>query len=107
MDVKEKSFPSVERKKSDGLPVGLKVGEHVKILSLQSHGILTIMDESSNQVEVVAVVEVIQYHSSGERERRENLRSTKAKKPYAERCSGSSFSIKCDWLNRGGCHSKG
>ncbi|OGP94171.1 MAG: hypothetical protein A2157_16140 [Deltaproteobacteria bacterium RBG_16_47_11] len=53
IEIKEKSFPSIERKKSNGLPVGLKVGERVRIVSLQSHGVLTSIDESSKQVEVM------------------------------------------------------
>jgi DNA mismatch repair protein MutS2 len=35
------------------MPVGLKVGERVKMVSLRSRGILTSIDESSSQVEVM------------------------------------------------------
>jgi DNA mismatch repair protein MutS2 len=52
-EIKEKFFPSTKRKESHTMPVGLKVGERVRIVSLQSHGILTSIDESSNQVEVM------------------------------------------------------
>jgi len=52
-EIKEKCFPSTKRKERYMMPIGLKVGEHVRIVSLRSHGILTSIDESSNQVEVV------------------------------------------------------
>lgn len=52
-EIKEKFFPSTQWKKSRSMPAGLKVGEHVKIMSLQSHGVLANIDMPSNQVEVV------------------------------------------------------
>ncbi len=52
-EIKEKFFPSAKRKESHTMPAGLKVGEHVRIESLRSHGIVTSIDESSNQVEVM------------------------------------------------------
>jgi DNA mismatch repair protein MutS2 len=54
-EIKENFFPSTERKESHELPVGLLVGERVRIVSLQSDGILTSIDESSNQVEVTTL----------------------------------------------------
>jgi DNA mismatch repair protein MutS2 len=51
-EIKEKFFPPAERKISHESPVGLEVGEHVRIVSLKSQGILTSIDESSKQVEV-------------------------------------------------------
>jgi DNA mismatch repair protein MutS2 len=51
--IKEKFFPSARWKESHSIPVGLKAGEHVKIVSLRSHGILTNIDLSSSQVEVM------------------------------------------------------
>ncbi len=52
-EIKEKFFPLTKRKESHTMPVGLKVGERVKIVSLRTHGILTGIDESLNQVEVM------------------------------------------------------
>jgi DNA mismatch repair protein MutS2 len=52
-EIKEKFFPSTAWKESRSAPVGLKVGEHVKIMSLKSHGVLTNIDKLLNQVEVV------------------------------------------------------
>ena len=52
-EIKEKFFPSAERKESHTMPVGLKVGERVKMVSLRSRGILMSIDESSSQVEVM------------------------------------------------------
>jgi DNA mismatch repair protein MutS2 len=52
-EIKEKFFPSTQWKESRSTPVGLKVGEHVKIISLKSHGVLTNIDKLLNQVEVV------------------------------------------------------
>ena len=52
-EIKEKFFPSVKRQESQKMSVGLKVGERVRIVSLRTHGILTSVDESSNQVEVM------------------------------------------------------
>jgi DNA mismatch repair protein MutS2 len=52
-EIKEKSFPSAKREESHAMLTGLKVGEHVKIESLRSHGIVTSIDESSNHVEVM------------------------------------------------------
>jgi len=52
-EIKEKFFPSIKKKGSRTGPGGLKVGEHVKIESLRSHGILTKMEKSLDRVEVV------------------------------------------------------
>jgi DNA mismatch repair protein MutS2 len=52
-EIKEKFFPSAPWKGSRSMPVGLKVGERVKIMSLKSHGVLTNIDKPLNQVEVV------------------------------------------------------
>jgi DNA mismatch repair protein MutS2 len=52
-EIKEKFFPSTPWKESRSMPVGLKVGERVKIMSLKSHGVLTNIDKPLNQVEVV------------------------------------------------------
>ncbi len=51
-EIKEKSFPSIKRKESQTVSGGFKIGEHVKIVSLRTHGTLTSLDESLNQVEV-------------------------------------------------------
>ena len=51
-NVKEKYFPSIKKKGSSELG-GLKVGDHVKIVSLRSHGVLTSVEEPLNQVEVM------------------------------------------------------
>jgi DNA mismatch repair protein MutS2 len=51
--IKEKFFPSAKKKENHKMAVGLKAGERVRIVSLKSHGILTSLDESSNQVEVM------------------------------------------------------
>jgi DNA mismatch repair protein MutS2 len=52
-EIKEKFFPSTPWKESRSTPVGLKVGERVKIMSLKSQGILSSIDKLLNQVEVV------------------------------------------------------
>jgi len=52
-EIKEKFFPSAKSKESPTMAVDLKVGERVKIVSLRTHGILTSIDESLNQVEVM------------------------------------------------------
>jgi len=52
-EIKEKFFPSTKRKESYMMPVGLKIGESVKIISLRTPGILTSIDESLSQVEVM------------------------------------------------------
>ncbi len=52
-EIKEKFFPSAKSKESPTMAVGLKVGERVKIVSLRTHGILTSIDKSLNQVEVM------------------------------------------------------
>jgi DNA mismatch repair protein MutS2 len=51
-EIKENLIPSAKRGESHAMLTGLKVGEHVRIESLRSHGIVTSIDESSNQVEV-------------------------------------------------------
>jgi DNA mismatch repair protein MutS2 len=51
-EVKEKYFPSIKRKENS-LSGGFKVGERVKIRSLQSQGILMSVEEPLNQAEVV------------------------------------------------------
>jgi DNA mismatch repair protein MutS2 len=52
-EIKESSFPSLKRKGSGGVPIGVKVGERVKILSLRSPGVLVNVEEPSKQVEVL------------------------------------------------------
>jgi len=52
-EIKEKFFPSAKSKESPTMAVDLKVGERVKIVSLRTHGILTSIDESLNQIEVM------------------------------------------------------
>jgi len=52
-EIKEKFFPSTKREESHGVLTGLKVGEHVRIESLRSHGVVTSVDGSSNQIEVM------------------------------------------------------
>jgi DNA mismatch repair protein MutS2 len=52
-EIKGRFFPTVrEREKEEGA-AGLKVGEHVKIVSLQSQGVLTSVEEPLKQVEVL------------------------------------------------------
>jgi DNA mismatch repair protein MutS2 len=52
-EVKEKSFPSFKTEERQRARGGLKVGNHVNILSLRSHGIITSIEEPLNQVEVM------------------------------------------------------
>ena len=51
--IKESSFPSIKRKETPAVLGGLKVGGHVKILSLGSYGILTGVEEPLKEVEVM------------------------------------------------------
>jgi len=51
--IKEKSFPSIKEKGIPALLGGLKVGDHVKIVSLGSQGIVVGVEESLKQVEVI------------------------------------------------------
>ena len=51
-EVREKFFPPARRKGGFGVPVGLKIGDHVRIVSLRSQGILTDVEEPLKQVEV-------------------------------------------------------
>jgi len=51
--IKEKSFPSIKEKGTPVLLGSLKVGEHVKIVTLGSQGIVVGVEESSKQVEVI------------------------------------------------------
>jgi DNA mismatch repair protein MutS2 len=52
-EVKERFFPSMRSKGNQMVSGGLKVGEHVKILSLRSHGVVTSIEEVGGQVEVM------------------------------------------------------
>jgi DNA mismatch repair protein MutS2 len=52
-EVKEKFFPSMKNKENQTAPGGLKVGEHVRILSLRNDGVVTSIEEPLNQVEVM------------------------------------------------------
>ena len=52
-EIKENFFPLVKRKENQTISVGLKVGERVRIVTLRAQGILTSIDESLNQVEVM------------------------------------------------------
>jgi len=52
-EVREKFFPSMKSRGSQTVEGGLKVGEHVRILSLRSHGVVTSLEEPLNQVEVM------------------------------------------------------
>jgi DNA mismatch repair protein MutS2 len=51
--IKERSFPSVKREETPVVPGGLKVGEHVRIVSLGSCGRVVGVEASLNQVEVM------------------------------------------------------
>jgi DNA mismatch repair protein MutS2 len=52
-EVKERVLPSKRSQESPMTSRGLKVGEHVKILSLRSPGIVTSVEEPLNQIEVM------------------------------------------------------
>jgi len=52
-EIKEKFFPSNRRKGTPPVPGGLKVGEHVRIESLRSMGILTHVKKRVGQAEVL------------------------------------------------------
>ena len=52
-DIKEKFFPSVRPHGNLGRKGGLKVGEHVRIVSLDQGGVLMSLDEPSSQAEVM------------------------------------------------------
>ena len=52
-EVKEKFFPSMRSKGDQRVSGGLKVGEHVKISSLRSYGVVTSIEEAGGQVEVM------------------------------------------------------
>lgn len=52
-EVKEKYFPPLKRKGISAMPGGFKIGERVRIVSLRSQGVLTSMEESLRQVEVM------------------------------------------------------
>ncbi len=50
--IKEKNFPPIGRKEGRGIPSGLKVGDHVRIESLQRNGVLMNIVKPLNQAEV-------------------------------------------------------
>jgi DNA mismatch repair protein MutS2 len=52
-EVKERIFPSVRGRENIAGTGGFQVGEHVKILSLRTHGVVTEVEESLKQVEVM------------------------------------------------------
>jgi len=52
-EIKGRLFPPVKGKEGNGGIAGLKVGERVKIVSLQSQGVLTNIEEPLKQVEVL------------------------------------------------------
>ena len=52
-EVKEKLFPSMRSKGDQRASGGLKVGEHVKISSLRSYGVVTSIEEAGGHVEVM------------------------------------------------------
>jgi DNA mismatch repair protein MutS2 len=52
-EVKEKFFSSTRSKGDQRVSGGLKVGEHVKISSLRSYGVVTSIEEAGGQVEVM------------------------------------------------------
>jgi len=52
-EIKEKFFPSVEKGKLEPSTGGIKIGEHVTIVSLRRRGVVTAIEEASNQVEVM------------------------------------------------------
>ncbi len=52
-EIKERFFPSSRGQEKEGGATGLKVGEHVRIVSLQSQGVLTSVEEPAGQVEVL------------------------------------------------------
>ncbi len=52
-EIKEKSFPSTQERRANKPLGGIKIGEHVKIMSLRSHGVVTAVDEVSSLVEVM------------------------------------------------------
>ena len=51
--IKERSLPSIKREKTPSMSGGLKVGGHVKIVSLGSYGILMGVEEPLKEVEVM------------------------------------------------------
>ena len=51
--VREKYFPSIKKGRSHGIPVGLKIGDRVRILSLRSDGILMKMEGPLKRAEVM------------------------------------------------------
>ena len=52
-EMREKFFPSIRKKGHPTIQGGLKVGEHVRIESLRSNGILTKLEEPLRRAEVV------------------------------------------------------
>jgi DNA mismatch repair protein MutS2 len=52
-EVKEKIFPSIRGKGNTAGRGGFQVGDHVRILSLRTHGVVTEVEESLKQVEVM------------------------------------------------------
>lgn len=52
-EIKERSFPTIRKKRQPSLSSGFKPGEHVRIGSLRSHGILVKVEEPLKRVEVV------------------------------------------------------
>ena len=52
-EVKEKSFPPFKDNVDQTGAGGIQVGEHVRILSLRTHGVVTEVEESLKQVEVM------------------------------------------------------
>jgi DNA mismatch repair protein MutS2 len=53
LEIKEKFLPSIRGKRPSSIRGGLKVGEHVRIESLRSHGILTHVLKPLNRAEVL------------------------------------------------------
>ncbi|OGP91229.1 MAG: hypothetical protein A2156_10540 [Deltaproteobacteria bacterium RBG_16_48_10] len=52
-EIREKFFPSIRRKGPHAKPGGLKIGDHVRIESLRSGGVLLKMEEALNRAEVM------------------------------------------------------
>jgi DNA mismatch repair protein MutS2 len=52
-EVKEKVFPTFREKASEMRTGGIQVGEHVRILSLRTHGVVAEVEASLKQIEVM------------------------------------------------------
>lgn len=52
-EVKEKVFPPFRGRTREGQAGGIQAGDHVRILSLRTHGVVTDVEESLKQVEVM------------------------------------------------------